>query len=273
MLQKNKGNKMSRNTFVKQCKGKDLHNISKNVYNENDDLFYGSIKWDGVYIQVHKKDNIVSLFTSAGKSFSNKILKEDLGKIEGDFIIEGEYVVKGYLGDRSIADAELKSMVKNPLFEPTGKLMVFDLLHNNSSGEPFDVRILQLPKFNNGIVESVHYAPTTIQEAKKHLVSICRFGYEGLFLKKGTHMQSEGKKSNLAIKLKELKTADLVVVGITNGYLSLVDSSGITAKVKISFDMLEDIHIGMVVEIAFDFIGKAYNQARFINIRFDKVVA
>ena len=89
-----------------------------------------------------------------------------------------------------------------------------------------------------------------------------------------SHKQVDGKKSKLSIKLKPLNKADLTIVEILdNGYIVLVDDNGLKAKVKMNSYTLSLCKIGSIVEIAFDFIGKSYNQARFIDFRCDKEVA
>ena len=87
------------------------------------------------------------------------------------------------------------------------------------------------------------------------------------------HEQIEGKKSKDSIKLKPINTDELTVTEIfENGYLSLVDNGGITAKIKVGSHILDHVKIGSIIEIAFDYIGEKYNQARFIDIRLDKQV-
>ncbi len=75
------------NSFIKQCKGIDADKAKI----DDSELFYCSIKYDGVYVQIHKTGDTVDFFTSSGKKFycSNG---DDFKKLDFDFKIECEYI-------------------------------------------------------------------------------------------------------------------------------------------------------------------------------------
>lgn len=255
--------------FIKQCKALDSYATKLN----DDDLVYTSIKIDGVYLQIHKKDNIIKLYTSNGKEFNNIELEEQLLRYRHDFIIECEFSTDF---GRSNADTHLKKMLKNKHQHFYGKIHIFDIIDSDI----FENRLNSLKniftddyfmEYDARQISLVKHELISIKRAKELLDSVVKRGKEGIMLKYPDHTQEVGKKSKKAIKLKPLNIADLVVTKILdNGYVILVDDSGIQAKVKINSSLIPYISIGTVIEIAFDFIGTRYNQARFIDIRFDK---
>jgi len=249
--------------FIKQCKGLDADKLTIS----DSEMFYCSIKYDGIYIQIHKTGSDVSFFTSSGKKF-DCIFAAEFTKLDFDFKIETEYICDGgKLGTRAKADNEIKKAVKDSSFELTGKFMIFDVLRDELM---FCERLNILNDFNkNGF-----YIPCFNEESYKisrfKLEHFATDGWEGLFLKKGSHRNFAGKKSKDAVKLKHKFTADLVCTGWDGFYLLLQDDSGLTAKVAAS-GMQEHISEGDIVEIEYEQIIKTYNQAVFKCIRHDKM--
>ena len=252
--------------FIEQCKGLDADKLKIS----DSELFYSSIKYDGVYIQIQKEGDKVVFFTSSGKEFTCCYAVEFL-KLDFDFKIETEYIVDGgKLGTRAKADNEIKKTVKDSSFELTGKFMVFDILN---SGRNFQDRFINSGYCflsRNGCFERITHVSMTFAMGKNMLEGVIKEGLEGLYLIKPTHMQVPGKKSKDAVKLKNKLTADLVCVGWDGIYLLLQDDDGLTAKVAAS-GMQEYITEGMVVEIEYEQIIKTYNHAVFKRIRHDKM--
>jgi len=248
--------------FTKQCKGEDADKLKI----LDSELFYTSIKYDGVYIQMHKTGDLVQFFTSSGKEFSC-VYAAEFAKLDFDFKIETEYICDGgKLGTRAKADNEIKKAVKDSSFQLTGEFMIFDAL----SGEYYEDRLGLFLKFLQNNFKVALGEEISFREAKEKLEEVAADGWEGLFLKKATHVQVAGKKSKDAVKLKKKYTADLVCVGWDGYYLLLQDDNGLTAKVAAS-GMQDYIKEGDIVEIEYEQIIKTYNQAVFKAIRHDKM--
>jgi len=247
--------------FIKQCKGLDADKLKIS----DSEMFYCSIKYDGVYIQIHKTGDVIQFFTSSGKEFSC-VYAADFLKLDFDFKIETEYICDGgKLGTRAKADNEIKKAVKDSSFQLTGMFMIHDSLEDGVAYEDRDFLLIGLSSTHNSVFKHT----MTYKEAKSKLLDVTKEGWEGLFLKKPTHIQVAGKKSKDAVKLKKKYTADLVCVGWDGIYLLLQGDDGLTAKVAAS-GMQEHITEGMIVEIEYEQIIKTYNQATFKCIRHDK---
>ena len=246
--------------FIKQCKGVDADKLNIS----DDEMFYSSIKYDGVYIQIHKAGDIVQFFTSSGKEFGYSHSKE-FEKFDFDFKIECEYICDGgKLGARFKADNEIKKVVKDSSFLLTGEFKVFDILNSELV---FSKRVEMLPMFGSMAVE---YELSSFLAAKTILPVYSKNGTEGLFLKKPAHINLAAKKSKDAVKLKMKYTADLVCIGFDGNFLLLQGDDGLNTKVSASA-MIEYISIGDVIEIEYEQIVKTYVNTTFRCIRHDKV--
>ena len=246
--------------FIKQCKGLDIDKV--NIL--DDEIFYSSVKLDGIYIQVHKKNNIVSFFTSSGKKFLCNLDKEFL-KFDFDFIVETEYICNGgKLGTRAIADNEIKKVVKDNSFLLSGKFKIFDVLNTQLT---FKDRYYKYSnKFgsmfcNNELI--------SFKDAKEKLKDNYKNSMEGLFLKRDIHINIAGKRTKDAIKLKHKLTADLFCVGWKGDYIILKDDDNRVVNV-LAKNLQKYININDVIEIEYEQIIKTYVNAKFKCIRHDK---
>ena len=250
--------------FIKQCKGVDADKLNIS----DDEMFYCSIKYDGVYVQIHKTGDVVQFFTSGGKEFYCSY-GEEFKKLDFDFKVETEYTVDGgKLGTRFKADQEIKQVVKDSSFQLTGQFMIFDSLEDNVPYIERRFEILLVKDFINSVFKHT----ISYKEARELLQNVSADGWEGLFLVRPSHIQVAGKKSKDAIKLKKKFTADLVVTSIDGFYLSLIDEeTGMTTKVSVGADVANMVEIGHIVEIEYEQIVKTYNICVFKDIRFDKM--
>lgn len=252
--------------FIKQCKGIDANKA--NI--QDSEMFYSSIKYDGIYVQIHKLGDTVKFFTSSGKEFYCSH-GEEFKKLDFDFKVEAEYCVDfGKLGTRFKADNEIKKAVKDSSFQLTGAFVIFDSLEDTE----FEKRLITIDKFSfsSEFYRCVNHSIVSYKEAKQKIEALSTFGWEGLFLIKASHIQVEGKKSRDAFKLKNKFTADLTIVSIDGIYLSLVDNeNGLTAKVSVGKDVAEMVNIGDIIEIEYEQIVKTYNHPVFKQIRYDKM--
>ena len=288
--------------MIPQSKGKDLGKVP---VSKLDDLYYSSIKYDGHYVQIHKKNNQIKFFTSGGKEFYIDHIAEELinNNPNIDFIIENEYIADtdGKLGSRGKA-AKLTTyrtdFIKgiNSITTP-GKdifkafdIISLDIPSINIKITPetcnFRNRLCCFKYLNLGThIEKVRFVgPINLVDCKNLASVEVKIGFEGLFLKSTNHIYYPGKRVNNAIKLKIRPTADLLCISITRGegkYDSMIGSLGLQdSEGRLVFvgSGLSDYDrgreamyfIGSVIEISYEQILDTYIQPIYVGIRLDK---
>ena len=279
--------------MVKQSKGKELKNVplSKLL----DDGWHYSIKYDGNYVQIEKKDKVVRFFTSGGEEFylpevANELILNNPGM---DFILEGEYVGSslGKLGDRTKAAklttyrTEFKKGITSRAVIGKDLFKIFDLIDLTVQ---FDIRLsmLKLIKFGSFIEQVAYSGKLKLSQISSE--SFIKMGFEGLFLKHSTHMYIPGKRQNTAIKDKGNRiTADLKCIDVIGGEgkywgkigsLVLMDSKGRQVCVGSGMsdsdrDKPYEFYIHKIIEIKYEQIIDTYIQPTFIGVREDKKVS
>lgn len=281
--------------MIKQCKGKDLDNVSKSKLLERGWL--SSIKYDGNYVQIHKQGNSVRFFTSGGKEFYHELVADSLVKNNPnlDFIIETEFIgsSQGKLGDR-VKAAKLttyrtnfeKGLANVGLDTNRDTFIVFDVIILNWTFEGRLAWLLNVFKDSEQVrLASFEYVDK-LELAKCKAKELVDLGYEGLFLKHINHVYQPGKRVNEAIKLKYRKTADLLCIDIEPGegkYIDMIgslvlqDKEGRTVSVGSGLDdsmrgLPKDCFIDKIVEIEYEQIIDTYIQPTFVRVREDKTM-
>jgi ATP-dependent DNA ligase len=281
--------------MIKQCKGKDLDNVSKSKLLERGWL--SSIKYDGNYVQIHKHGNSVRFFTSGGKEFYHELVADSLVKNNPnlDFIIETEFIgsSQGKLGDR-VKAAKLttyrtnfeKGLANVGLDTNSDTFIVFDVIILNWTFEARHNWLVNIFKGSEQVrLASFEYVDK-LELAKCKAKELVDLGYEGLFLKHINHVYQPGKRVNEAIKLKYRKTADLLCIGIEPGegkYIDMIgslvlqDKEGRTVSVGSGLDdsmrgLPKDCFINKIVEIEYEQIIDTYIQPTFVRVREDKTM-
>ena len=243
--------------FIKQTKATD-HKPSQT----QEPLYHGSIKYDGYYIQIHKKDNNIVAYSSNGKLLTPcPALVTDIQKIPFNVVLEGEYLgdTLGELGDRD------RVSFKNEL---TGKIIIFDIINKDPFKERLKIinNLAVLPLKRLTITQ---HKPMTIKEAQSSIYD----GLEGYILKSPTHLQNKGKTSK-SLKIKGIYTADVKIISIDKEELTVkcADENGISCTFNIAEYLLDILTPSLVVEVQYERIKKAYVSARFLRIRDDKTI-
>ncbi len=283
--------------MIKQTKAKSLHLVpaSKLI---TDDGWFGSIKRDGHYVQVTKKDDAVTFCTSGGKLFFLPCLADKICEEfpQADFTVEGEYNYDclGKLGDRSSSarlttyrtDA-LKGKVTND--SDLDHIILTDILElkenardDVTANTPFYNRLHFFPRFSDIFREQANIQGT-LEAHNAHASRLARLGWEGLYLKHRNHTLQAGKRVNNAIKIKKRPTVDLLCVGVEAGKgkytgkigsLVLKDQSGRIVNCSPGDDdnrsLPEDYWVGKVVEIEYEQVLDTYIQPTFVQVRLDK---
>ena len=273
--------------FIKQCKGKDISKIPASKLVEND-FYYVSKKYDGNYVQIHKKGDKVKFYTSGAKEFYPIDIADKLMEMEEDFILEAEYIANtdGKLGSRgkcTLTTARTLFSKGLPYYNRGGVFKVFNLIHMDD----FDSRInrlwmLDLPKELERVDQITVSSLSNGKEIKDKYVAS---GYEGAMVVSLSAEYKPGKRVNNVIKLKSRETVDLVCFGVLPGegkYEGLIGSlqltdtdTGITVCVGSGLSDKDrhrnpKVFLDKVVEIEYERIDKTYIQPVYKGVRYDK---
>jgi DNA ligase-1 len=196
----------------------------KNCDFENE-TWFASRKLDGVRCIIRKEGNKINAFSRAGKEFLTlqKVL-DDVSKISGDFILDGEICMMDKNGDEDFQSI-MKQIKKKDHTIANPKFVIFDYL----TLEEFDAKkgeqnlgwrikmahekcwgvdstlevLLQEP------VKDVEHLSELISDADKN-------GYEGIMLRKNTGY--EGKRSKNLLKCKKFHDAEYKVIDIEHDF-------------------------------------------------------
>ena len=289
--------------MIAQCKGKDIGKVPKSKLLE--DGWYSSIKYDGNYVQIEKRGNIIKFWTSGGKQFYIDHIADELvnRNPNTDFTIECEYIAdtNGKLGARARCStghyrANFKKGIKNNCIPGNDIFKAFDCIYYEEDiGQRmtnftcnYRIRQVLLHTLNLGShVEPVEvYKANNLKTIKKGAISLIKEGYEGLMLMHEDHQYRPSKRVNDAIKLKLRPTADLLCIDVTAGEgkysemigsLVLQDSAGRIVSVgsglnDIDRSMSADWYLGRVIEIEYEQILDTYIQPTYVSIRANKEI-
>lgn len=284
--------------MISQCKGKDLNNIALSKIVPG--IYYGSIKYDGHYGQIHKLKSSVIFYTSGGKPFKLPKLEQELLVAFGtqEFVLEFEYnkAGKGMLGDRvtngkvTTYRVNTEKNISNASIEGNEIFRIFDIIVYGQfvCAMPFHKRLELLTKLKVGFpsrLELVEFTAGSLEDFKIKAKSLVAEGYEGMYLKHYNHMYLPSKRVNDAIKLKYRPTADLLCIDIEPGEgkytgmigsLVLKDTKGRIVKVGSGLsdeDRSKDYSyfIDSVIEVEYEQIIDTYIQPAYVSKRSDKL--
>jgi DNA ligase-1 len=186
------------------------------------------IKYDGVRIIAIKRGDNVKFRTRNGKEVNLPLFGELISKITGDFILDGEMTLaSGKTDDRTTVSGMINSAMHGGNINQRKMVFnVFDamtLKHWERTDCPvgYEDRL----KLVNVLVDDINSSMVTVAltlHAKDRATldyqydKVIQQGYEGLILKDRNHLYTF-KRSKDWIKLKEVKTADLVCIGYIEG--------------------------------------------------------
>lgn len=274
--------------MIEQSKGRDKTSLE--IHKLPKEGWYWSIKYDGHYVQIHKRGKEVKFFTSGGKEFYLPEVAKELLQNDEDFILEAEYIGEsfGKLGDRRKAAklttyrTEFSKGIVSKTNPSKDKFKVFDAIN---VWIPFIERLYFLKSLKLGsYLERVNYYPE-VNLTDINSETFISLGFEGLFLKHKSHMYKPGKRQITAIKDKGNRlTADLRCIEVLYGEgkysnligsLLLMDSKGMTVNVgsgMSDFDRSKphEYYLNKIVEIKYEQIIDTYIQPIFIGVREDK---
>ena len=286
--------------FIKQCKGKSIDKVPESKFLEG--AYICTVKYDGTYVQIHKKYNKVKFFTSGGKEFYWKDVADVLLNIPTtDFILEAEYVGDslGLLGDRKKASTghDRSEFTKGRYTNlGKGRLFIFDVITEHKASDRYskfnsivscieatkcDLNITAVELWGQSIVRNIQEFLKCAEQLNEVMRNI---NYEGFMFRHEDQKYLSGKRVNDLIKVKHRPTADLVCIAVIEGQgkyegligsLILTDEEGKEVSVGSGLsdedrEKADTYFIGKTVEIEYEQILDTYIQPVYKQIRKDK---
>jgi DNA ligase 1 len=191
---------------------------------------YAEYKYDGVRVQVHKRDDEFRLYSRRLEDISTSFpeVPEALGGTSGDFILDGEVVP--FKDGRPLPFQLLQRRLRR--LEQSGAAardapvvyFAFDILLRDGEetvGFPLEKRRKMLRRILDG--SDARPAQSVTVESAREIGDAFResrdLGYEGLVVKDPASFYVMGKRGSGWVKLKEdLDTLDVVIVGAEYGH-------------------------------------------------------
>ncbi|NWG09011.1 MAG: ATP-dependent DNA ligase [Nitrososphaerales archaeon] len=191
---------------------------------------YAEFKYDGIRVQVHKRDNDVAIYSRNLEEITSDFpeIVEGLRRIPHKFIFDGEIVP--FRKNTPLHFQELQRRLRRKKLGPEilGEvpvvLFVYDLLYLNGRAlfdGPFHERRRHLESLRlNGLIRTSYIRRVRNVDEIEELFELSRrLGHEGLVLKDPSSPYTPGKRGKKWVKLKkELDTLDAVIVMAEYGH-------------------------------------------------------
>ena len=200
------------------------YNVKRVDFQSGD--WYGSRKLDGVRCICRKEMNTVTFFSRSGKEFLTLgNLENEISKIGGDFILDGEICMVDKDGNEDFQGIMKQIRKKNHQIE-NPKFFVFDQLtleefDNKTGVRPLTQRIFHgiatLPKnINSDMLAFLPQEQLTTEEQFTEMAKEAEeAGFEGIMVRK--NIGYEGKRSHNLLKVKKFHDAEYTVLETVNG--------------------------------------------------------
>jgi len=193
-------------------------------------------KLDGVRILVAKEGEKITLWTRNKKNRTKEFpeVAQAIGKLPGDFLIDGEVVVYNKKGISSFQliqprvqqtnEANIKELAR----KTPAVYEVFDILMLDGKSllsTPLLERKKQLRKTIKDS-KAVRYLPHITGSGKKLFRIAKQKGWEGIVGKKKDSRYLPGNRGGAWVKIKAVEEQELVIGGWTRGYGKVADTFG-----------------------------------------------
>ena len=182
-------------------------------------------KLDGIRIQVHRRDGVVSVYTRSLDDITSRvpeIVVRVAGMPGGDLVLDGEALVVGTDG-RPVAfqDTAARSASRDADVAAATTLtpFFFDALHVDGRDlldEPLSTRVAALDQIADGAVVP-RVVTTDVEEAQAAFRAAIAAGQEGVVVKSTDAPYEAGRRGAAWIKVKPRHTLDLVVLAVEWG--------------------------------------------------------
>lgn len=192
-------------------------------------------KYDGIRVQIHKKNDEINIFTRRLENISEAIpemvdyIKKSFP--EENFIAEGELIAtkdnKPISFQHMLQRVRRKYNIEKAIEDVPLKLFLFDLLYYKKPmiDEPLEIRRDKLEEVVNtksnhiNLSEMVKVSCENIDDGKNLFNKSIAEGHEGIMIKNPKEPYIPGIRGKKMLKFKaEPETLDAVVVGGTYGY-------------------------------------------------------
>ena len=200
------------------------YNVKRVDFQSGD--WYGSRKLDGVRCICRKEMNTVTFFSRSGKEFLTLgNLENEISKIGGDFILDGEICMVDKDGNEDFQGIMKQIRKKNHQID-NPKFFVFDYLtleefDNKVGTTPLTERLSNghdhLPKnINSDMLAFLPQEQLTTEEQFTEMAKEAEeAGFEGIMVRK--NIGYEGKRSHNLLKVKKFHDAEYTVLETVNG--------------------------------------------------------
>ena len=234
------------------------------------ELWQYELKLDGYRTIAIKQGGEVGLFSRNGTPFNSKF-PSVLGTLETlrvkRFILDGEIVALNEHGRHSFALLQNIKTSKAPV-----RFYVFDLLHidnDDLTRKILEKRRKRLEKEFAAFANNIQLSPILVGEARKVLVHVKEFEFEGVVAKRLDSIYLPGKTSDKWQKQKTQKSDDFLVGGYIPGRYG-VEQLVIGEKRDRDFFFADSVKNGFVPSTrqkVFDAIkGKEIQKCPFVNL-------
>jgi len=199
---------------------------------ENEEWF-GSRKLDGVRCIILKENGITKAYSRQGKEFETLgNLIDEVNKIEGDFVLDGEVCIVDDNGNENFQDIMKQIRRKNHTID-NPKMFVFDMLTlqefaKQEGDTPLYVRYensihqLHISNCNDNIIEVLDQDFIPNVKYFNHINDeAIAAGHEGIMIRKNSGYK--GKRSKDILKVKQMHDAEYKVIGAVNGDIRIIE--------------------------------------------------
>ncbi len=189
----------------------------------------GQLKYNGARVITLVQDGVITFKSRGGHEFAYPELKEAIGDIGPDYMLDGELTFGDSQGtDHTAVSGMVNSAIKGTPIRRGLNLIyhIFDAMplsdfNSQSCASIYEQRLSSVRSIvayiNNSKVQVANtYHFTTRQEIEKQYTSLLELGYEGLILKYPSHKYTFKKNANW-IKMKATDTVDLLCTDYVEG--------------------------------------------------------
>jgi len=180
-------------------------------------------KYDGIRMQVHKKENEVKIFTRNLLDITDSFpeIVQECTYLKGDFILDGECLSEK--GFSSVSSRRRKYNIEKESKKTPVILRVFDCVYYNTSllDSTIEERVQKIKNIvkNSKIITAAPLVEVDFNLYKSEFKKSIQKGLEGVMVKKRNSIYTPGKRSFDWIKIKKeyfpniIDTVDLVIIG------------------------------------------------------------
>lgn len=234
------------------------YNVKRVDFKSGD--WYGSRKLDGVRCICRKEMNTVTFFSRSGKEFLTLgNLENEISKIPGDFILDGEICMVDKDGNEDFQGI-MKQIRKKDHQIDNPKFFVFDFLTLDEFDDkvgttPLTERLKNgydiLPEnINSDMLEFLPQEQLTTEEQFTEMAKDAEeAGFEGIMVRK--NVGYEGKRSHNLLKVKKFHDAEYTVLDAINGNIRWTENGKQIERECLSSIIIE--HKGCKVSVGSGF--------------------